>query len=123
MTCCHGHAFLGLLHLFRAHLQLADEADLGLALGGYRHYVSRFRFFVGVGEPAARGREAGDHERGAGEHEADGSTVYSDRLEGVRVLMYNLEVGNDRVVHVLVEEGSVVENVQRYSVGSTEVRE
>jgi hypothetical protein len=36
----------------------------------------------------------------------------------LRVLMDDLEVGDDRVVHVLVEEGAVVEDIERDTIGT-----
>lgn len=104
----HGHSLFGLLHLFRAHVQLTDEADFCFSLCGYGDDVSGFRLLFGIGESSTGGSEAGDHERGAGQDEPDGASVDSYRLEGVRVLVDDLEVGDDGVIHVLVEERSVV---------------
>lgn len=114
----HGHTLFGFLHLLRAHLQLSDETDLALSLGRDRDDVACLCIVRGVGESTARGCQTRNHQRRAGQDEADGAAVDPDRLEGLRVLMDDLEVGDDRVVHVLVEEGAVVEDVEGDTVGT-----
>lgn len=68
-------------------------------------------------QPTPGARQPGSHERSAGEDEADGAAIDADGGEGGGEAVDELEVRQQRVVHVLEEQGVAVEHVQGAAVG------
>lgn len=82
MPLIHNNTLPLTLHLLGAHLQRTNKTNLLLPLGLNSNDLSRLKRMLGIGQTAARGRQAGSHERGAGEDEADCAAVDLDGWEG-----------------------------------------
>jgi hypothetical protein len=115
-------ALLLLLHLLGAHLQHTNHARSILALGLDNNNLAGLQVFgpilflvlwvsVGTRQPAAGRRQAGRHERGAGQDEADGAAVDAQSVERRGVLVHEGQVRQEGVVHVLEKERRAVERV------------
>lgn len=70
------------LHLLSPHLQRPNKTNLLLALGLDSNDLSRLQRMLGIRQTAARGRQAGSHERSTREDEADCAAVDLDGWEG-----------------------------------------
>lgn len=68
-------------------------------------------------QAATSGREAGGHEGGAGEHEADGAAVDAHAGEGGGEAVHEAQVRQQRGRVLLEEERLAVQHVQRAAVG------
>jgi hypothetical protein len=123
---------LSLLHLRCPHLEYPHHTRRILALALNHHNLSWLQLLAAIlllvlvaqtrVWQAATGRcKAGRHERCAGQHEADCTAVDAQAVECEWVFVYKREVGEERVVHVLEEEGCVVEGVEGHAVGSVRV--
>ena len=122
MPCIHHDPFRLRLYLLRPHLQLANHADLVLALGLDSYHIPFLALVLLIRQPSALACKAGRHERCAGQHEADGAAVDAEAGKSLREGVHEFEVRNQGVVHVLPEEGEGVENVEGDAVRSGGVR-
>ena len=119
-------ALLLLLHLLGAHLEHSDQTWVLLALGfDYNNFASlqilasvvvNSRIFI-ARQSSAGARQAGNHECCATHHETDSSSVDAHALEGPGVFVYDGQVGDDRIVHVLPEQRCVAVAVEGDAVG------
>ncbi len=108
----HHHPFPFSLHLLRPHLQLSHHTDLLLALRLNSHHISLLTLILLIRYPPPFTRQSGRHECRAREHEADGAAVDAEAWEGLWEGVHELEVRDQRVVHVLPEERGRVEDVE-----------
>lgn len=127
-----------LLTLLRTHAQQAHRTRLLFALCTHHDRLALVQlaptvpalpraFCLAVGahlgcvaarEPPPRGSQAGGHEGCARQHKADGAAVDADRGEAGREAVHEAQVREERIGHVLEEEGRAADEVERHSVGA-----
>lgn len=118
MTLIHNNSLALRLHLLSAHLQRTNKTYLLLTLGLHSNDGTSLKRVLSIRQRATGGCQTRGHECGAGEHEADSTTVDLDGWEGGGEGVDELEVGNWRAVEGLEEEGGGVYCVEGNAVGT-----
>ena len=120
MPLIHDHALPNPLNRLRPHPQPTHHTNLLLPLRPNRHHLALDRLIPPLRQPAPLAGQPGRHQRRAREHEADGTAVDAQAREGLREGVHEFQVRDQRVVHVLPEEGVAFVDVERDAVGSEE---
>ena len=118
MSRVHHYPFLLLLNLLRPHPQYAHQTRLLLPLSFDDDDVTLAQGILSGGEATARRCQTWGHQCGTGEDETDGATIDGDAWEAIGEGVDDAEVRDERVIHMLPEEGGVFERVEGDAVGS-----
>lgn len=118
MSLIHNNSLALRLHLLSTHLQCTNETDLLLTLGLHSNDGTSLKRVLGIRQRATGRCQSRGHERGAGEHEADGTAVDLDGWEGGGKGVDELKVGDWGAVKGLEEEGGGVYCVEGNAVGT-----